>query len=309
VLDGLRAGPLLVLDAGNALFRNGGGASPEDLKRAHLLLSVMGRLGTRAMAVGVRDLSGGADFLAAEARAAGVKALSANLTRDGKRLFEASALLEVGGLRVAVVGVSAPGPIVPGQPRAQAGPTLAAVKAALAALPARELTVVLAATSAADAQQLAEQLSGQVDLVLQSGEFRGTLPPQRVGESDVFLLASGQKGQAVGALTLTFGARGPLLDLSARERDAQQLGFVRSQRVAVEARVSAAARPREKADLEALVASLREREAQLAAAEVPVPPGARTLKLDWVPLSATVVDDPAIKAEVLTVEPTYQGLH
>lgn len=308
MLDGLKGGPLLVLDSGNALFRNGGGASPEDLKRAHLLLSVMGRLGTRAMAVGVRDLSGGAAFLAAETRAAGIRALSANLTREGRRLFEASVVLEVGPLRVAVVGVSAPGPIVPGEARDQAGPTLPAVKAALAALGKRDLTVLLAATSFADAQQLAEQLSGQVDLVLQSGEFRGTIPPQRIGRSEALLLASGQKGQAVGLLTLALGA-GPLLDLSAREREAQQASFVASQRAAAEARLRAATSPGDRADLQAAVAQLRQREAQLALAAAPPPPGARTLKLEWVPLAASVADDPAIKAEVLTVEPSYQGLH
>jgi 2',3'-cyclic-nucleotide 2'-phosphodiesterase (5'-nucleotidase family) len=308
VLDGLRSANLLVLDAGNALFRNAGAATPDDLARARLLLSVMGRLGTRAMAVGARDLSGGPAFLAAQAKAANVKPLSANLTRDGRRVFEAAALVDVGGLKVGLVGVSAPGPIVTGQPAYQAGPTLPAVKAALGSLGPRALTVLLAATSAADAQQLAAQLQGQVDLVLQSGEFRGTVPPARVGESDVFVLASGQKGQALGKLELTLGGRGPLVDLSVRQRDAQQLLFVQQQRARLEERLAAATAPQQRQDLETTLASLRQREAQLAAVP-PLAPGARTLKLDWVLLGQDVADDEAVKAEVLRVEPTYQGQH
>jgi 2',3'-cyclic-nucleotide 2'-phosphodiesterase (5'-nucleotidase family) len=308
VLDGLRTRPLLVLDSGNALFRNAGTATPQDLARAHLVLSVMGRLGTRAMAVGVRDLTGGVDFLGSEARAAGVTPLSANLTRDGKRVFEGAVLVGVGGLTVALVGVSAPGPIVTNQPRYQAGPTVPTVRAALAGLGRRDLTVLLAATSAADARQLAEQLGGAVDLVLQSGEFQGAIPPQRVGQSDVFLLASGQRGQAVGKLELSVG-KGPVVDLSERDRDTQQLAFVRQQLAGVAARLKASSTAREREQLQVLVTSLRAREVELAAATSPPGASARTLKLDWVLLSPEVRDDDAVKAEVLKVEPTYQGQH
>jgi hypothetical protein len=190
----------------------------------------------------------------------------------------------------------------------EAGPTVPAARAALAALGKRDLTVLLAATSAADAAQLAEQLGGQVDLVLQSGEFRGTVPPQRLGPGQAFLLASGQRGQALATVHLALGA-GPWIDLSERERDGQQVTFVRQQQEQVKARLTAARTPKETADLRALLASLHGRELELARLAGPPAPGARTLKLDWVMLSQDVADDPAIKAEVLKVEPTYQGAH
>jgi hypothetical protein len=141
--------------------------------------------------------------------------------------------------------------------------------------------------------------------VVQSGEFRGTQPPQRVEGSDTFVFASAQKGQALGKLTFDPGkGRGPVSDLTAAESDRQQLEFVKGQVSTLEGRLKAAKDPKAKADLERTMQSIRERQAALTRI-VSVPPGARTMKLEWVVLNSSVADDPALKAEVLKIEPTY----
>jgi 2',3'-cyclic-nucleotide 2'-phosphodiesterase (5'-nucleotidase family) len=309
VLDALKGKNLLVLDAGNALFRNAGQAAADDRARAHFVLDVMGRLGTKAMAVSVRDLSAGLDFLLAEAKRSPVKLLSCNLRRAGKAVFEASTVVSVAGLRVAVIGVSAPGPIVIDAPDVVAGPTVDGVKAALGKLGKHDLTIVLAATSFADATQLAQDFKGQVDFVLQSGEFRGTQPPQRVDGSDTFLFASGQRGQAMAKVVFEPGAGpGPVLDKTGVERDRKQLEFVGTQVAKLEARLQAATEPQLKTDLAGTLQTLRDRQAALQKA-IAVEPGQRSLMAEWVVLSTEVKDDAALKQEVLKIEPTYAGAH
>ncbi len=305
VLDAAHGPNVLVLDAGNALFRNAGNASAADLVRARFVLEQMGTLGTKAMAVGVRDLSAGLDFLLSEAKKSPVKLLSCNLQRGGKPVFEASMIVEVAGLKLAIIGVSAPGPIVIGAPDVAAVGTVEAVRAALKKLGKHDVTLVLAASNYADSLELAQQLKGQVDFVVQSGEFRGTQPPQRVEGSDTFVFASAQKGQALGKLTFEPGkGKGPISDLTAAERDRQHLEFVKGQVATLEGRLKAAKDPKARADLERTMQSIRERQAALTKT-VSLPPGARTMKLEWVVLNSSVADDPALKAEVLKIEPTY----
>jgi 2',3'-cyclic-nucleotide 2'-phosphodiesterase (5'-nucleotidase family) len=311
VLDGLKGANLLPLDSGNALFRNAGNATADDRARAHFILDVMGRLGVRAMAVGARDVSAGLEFLQKEAKGSPVKLLSANLRRGGAPVFDASVILDVGGLKVAVVGVSAPGPLVPNAPDVVAEPTVPAVKAAVAKLGKRDVTLVLAASSYADAMQLAVALDGQVDVVLQSGEFRGIQPPQLIDGTGVYLLASGQRGQALGKLRLELGGGGKgFFDLSNAERDRQQLDFIESQLATVDTRIKATKDPGLVGDLKKVRDQMRERQAALKrAVGAPALKGARTIKLDWAVLGADVKDDPALKQEVLKFEPTYAGAH
>lgn len=321
MLKSLEAEGLLVLDSGNALFRAPGVSDAPMKERARFILDVMGRLGTKAMAVGARDLPGGVDFLAQASKASGVKLLSANLKKDGKPPFDASATFTVNGVTVAVVGVTAPGPYAD-LPGVVAEPTLPAVKAALQAgakAPKKpDVTVVLAATSYADALQLAQALKDQVDFVIQSGEFRGSQPPQKVEGGSAYVLASAQKGQALSKLELSLGA-GPatgkdaqagFVDLSSVDRDQQQLAFVDSQLKVLDDRIRAAKDPVGKADLKATRAMLHQRRKVLQkSVDLTVAPTAKTMKQTWLVLGSDVKDDEALKAQVLKFEPTYAGAH
>ncbi|MGV3625385.1 MAG: hypothetical protein ACO1OB_31535 [Archangium sp.] len=306
VLDGLKGENLLVLDAGNALYRNAGNASEADGPRAQLVFDMMKRLGTRAMVVGQRDLSAGVDSLKKLAAGSDVKLLSANLTRDGKPLFDSGVVLDVGGVKVGLVGVSAPGPIAP-DANVTASAPLDAAKAAIKKLGKRDVTVVLAATSYADGMLLSRELKGLTDLVVQSGEFRGTVPPQRVDEASPLLLGSGQRGQALGKATITLGnGKGPLIDLTITAREREQLAYVDGQVKTLEERMAKATDKRARADFNGMLSDLKKRQAELnAAIAKTTPPGARTLDFKWLVLGQDITDDASWKSEVLKIEPTY----
>lgn len=312
MLDGWKSPALLVLDSGNALFANAGVATDADKKRATFVFGVMEELGTRVLVVGQRDLSAGTAFLEQLGKGKKLKLLSANLQRDGKRLFDASVIIEVNGLKVALVGLTAPGPVAPNEPKVMAQPTVESAKAAIAALGPRDLTVVIAATSYADAMQLSTELGASVDFVIQSGEFRGTQPPQRVDEKSAVLLASAQKGQALAKLEVTSpaGAKGAFVDLSIVDRDRQQASFVGDQLKTLDDRLKLA---KDKAAIEQLkqtMAELKKRKAELdAQVSKKIAPGSRTFGFGWTLLGADVADEPKLKARVLEIDPAYSGSH
>lgn len=310
MLTQLGAAHVLGLDSGNALFRNAGVASEDDKARARFVLEVMDELGTRAMAVGQRDLSAGTAFLTELVKGKKLKLLSANLRRGEQRLFDAGVVLDVGGVKVGVIGLTAPGPVVPGEPEVIAAPTVKAATEALGKLGPRDVTVVLAATSYADAAQLSTELK-DVDFVIQSGEFRGTQPPQRMRDDAALLLASGQKGQAMAKLKLSLGAgKGRFVDLNVADRDQQQLEFLRQQVQTLEDRMKAAKDKAGLAQLKGTADDLRRRVKELEATVAKkAGAGAKTAKLEWVIFGQDVADEPTLKARVLKIEPTYAGAH
>lgn len=296
----------LVLDSGNALFRGVGQASEADKRRAAFVLASMGELRTAVLGVGFRDLVAGPEFLSTEARRAKVQLVSTNLELNGKPVFQRSAIIERNGVTVAVLVASGSG-AVPGAEGLVGAPSLPALKAELERLPARDVTVLISAAGYDEAMALGNELSGKIDLVIQSGEFRGTVPPQPV--KDVLLLASGQRGQAVGRLTLTLGApKGRFTDLNEAARDQELLEHLDRQLASLDVRLKAAADAEGKKSLSTLRRDMKARRDEQAK-KVKAVQGARTLKLDWVLLGTDVKDDEALKAKVLEIEPTYSGLH
>lgn len=308
VLESLASSNVLVLDSGNALFPNAGVATEKQKAQAAFVLSVMERLGTRAMAVGQRDLSAGLPYLEELAKHSKVKFLSANLRRAGKAVFEGGVVLDAGGVKVGLVGLTAVGQVAP-ERDVLAEPTVEAARAALKKLGPRELTIVLAATSYADGMQLSTALKGEVDFVIQSGEFRGSQPAQRMDSTSAVLFASSQRGQALAKVELVLGStKGPFIDLSVAERDSQQLKFLGEQVKTLEERIAVAKDKSATRDLLSTLKDLKKRQKELSSgAAEHVSPSARTLKLDWLLLGQDVADDPQLKAEILKYEPTYAG--
>lgn len=310
MLDQLAPANVLVLDSGNALFANAGVATEPEKLRAAFIFGVMGQLGTKVMAVGQRDLSAGLPFLEGLAKSSKLKLLSANLRRGDKPVFEGGVVIDAGGVKVGIVGLTAVGPVAPDKDVA-ALPTLEAARAALKALGPRDVTIVLAATSYADGMQLATELGSEVDFVIQSGEFRGTQPAQRMNETSALLFASAQKGQALAKVELKLGAaKGAFVDLSVADRDQQQNDFLNSQVKMLQERLGAVKDKSIAGDLKKTLGELKQRQKELnASLAKKVAPSAKTVKLEWVLLGPTVADDPKLKAEVLKYEPTYSGSH
>ena len=310
MLDKLAPANVLVLDSGNALFANAGVATEAEKTRAKFVLGVMEQLGTKVMAVGQRDLSAGLPFLQGLAKTSKLKMLSANLERGGKRVFDASVVIDAGGVKVGLIGLTAVGPVAPDKDVMSTG-TVEAARAALKALGPRDLTIVLAATTYADGMQLSTELKNEVDFVIQSGEFRGTQPAQRVDDTSALLFASAQKGQALAKVQVNFGnGKGPFFDLGLSERDRKQAQFVSEQIKTLEERVAAAKDKSAAGELQKTLVEFRKHHKELTAALAKnTAPTARTVQLDWVLLGSDVADDPKIKAEVLKIEPSYAGSH
>lgn len=290
---------MLVLDAGNALFKAPTMADGDAKRRAELIVRAMGEVGTFAMAVGERDLNLGVDFLRAAAEKANVKVLSANLSAAGKRPFPASAVAQVGGARVGVIGVTRPGDFGNG---VTAGPVVASVLAEARKLKGVDAVVVLAAVPYADALQLANEAKGAIDLVIHSHEARGPMPAQK--NEQTYVVSGGERGRMVGKLVLNLAGKGPFLDESEIEREKQLAAMLDRQLSTLEQRLSATKDPEAKRDLQAarvqLLASRKQHEQASSPTRLK---GARTLKLDWLYLGPEVAGDRALEAEVHKLEP------
>lgn len=103
-------GPVLVLDAGDALAADG----RPDAERARLILKAMAATGIDAAAVGEIDLALGWEWLRDEAAKAGVPYLAANLRQEsGEALFPGRKIVEVGGNRVGIFAVLTSGRRLP----------------------------------------------------------------------------------------------------------------------------------------------------------------------------------------------------
>lgn len=297
--------PLLQVDAGNALFASAGSADDKQRARAAFILKTMGELGTAAMAVGPRDLAAGVSFLKASAKGGKLKLLSANLREGSEAPFEGSAMFTVQGVKVGVVGLIAAGPVV-GAPTLTGAPVEEAAQRELGKLKGHvDVTVVLAAMPYADSLALANALSGRADFIIQSGDNRGQVAQAVAG---AYLLGAGDRGRALGEMELKVSGKGPWVDLSAKERDAQLLTMLDDQLKQLQDRLKSATDASTKSALTQTSTEMKKRrDEQAKRVALAVAPSSRTMKLQWKALDSSVVDDEALKKEVLVHEPTYAG--
>lgn len=291
---------MLVLDAGNALWKVGAAADPETSRRAAFVLETMGKLGTAAMAAGARDLTGGAAWLKAQAERAGVRVVSANLVdAHGKRLFPASIVVEAAGKKIAAIGASPAGAFQD----AHGAPIAAAVVAeAKRVRPKVDLVMVLAAIPYADALQLSSDAGSAVDFVFQSHEGRGPGPMQRgVGN---FIVRTGERGRQVGRLAIDIASTGPWLDAQEVERDQQTLAFLDA-RISETKRWSAeASDASRKAAFEETLRQFTQRRNEVSARiQAARTATGRKVALDWVTLTAQFQEDATLAAAVKRIEP------
>lgn len=301
--------PVLVLDAGNALFKlPAKSGDPSEEARAKLLLEQMDAMGTTAMAVGVRDLVLGVDFLKKHGRATKMKLLSANLvTKEGKPAFPASTVATAGELKVGVVGVSPEGMV--GDAVGQ--PPIPAVLAEARRLRQKEkvdVVVVLAAVPFGKARQLAQEGEG-VDFVVQSHEGRG--PGMATRDGLATLIPPGERGRQLARLELSVdGAAGPFKDLSTAGRDQERLKLLSANLARVKERLAAT---KDETTRQALQESMASLEAQRAAVQKTLKGSAtgvaRTHLLSYTQLGADVPSEPGVQKLVEAIEPPGSAHH
>jgi 2',3'-cyclic-nucleotide 2'-phosphodiesterase (5'-nucleotidase family) len=270
----------------------------------------MAKLGTQAMVASSRDLNAGAAFLKTEAAKAKLKVLSANLTENDKPVFDGSTVLTVNSVKLGVVGLSAPGP-VSGHPELKAGELAPAARAELTKLKGKvDLLVLLVSAHTVDALKLGQELKDVApDVIVQSGEARGGLAPQLL-DSGAWMVGAGQKGQAIGKIDLKLDGKGPFHDLGEQKREQESLSHLESQLSQLDERKSKITDPKVMEQFNKTYADVKaRRDEQKQRASVSLAPDARTIDLTWLVLDQTVPDDPALKAEVLKIDPAYSGSH
>jgi 2',3'-cyclic-nucleotide 2'-phosphodiesterase (5'-nucleotidase family) len=312
VLDAERARglPLVLMDAGNALFREPTRqAEPLVQQKAELVLEQMEAQGTVAMAVGERDLSQGLAYLQKATRGPKkkMKLLSANLVdKAGKAPFAASMVVEAGGLKVGVVGVSPEGapagePSLKGRP-----PKEAALAEARKLRQSRkvDVVVVLAAMPYQEAVKLALLANDAVDFVVQSHDVKGMGIGELVG-SHAAVFPAGELGKQVTRLELSVEGPGPSVDLGTATRARKQLQVVEDNLLKAHERLASAKDEQTRGDLTRTIVELEGRMRQLESEmDVKAPKGGRAHQLSYIPLGLVVADDPTLKQRVEQLQPS-----
>jgi len=188
---------VVVLDAGNALNSD----TRKDVNAAsegRITIEAMNVMGYDAMALGPSDLELGVELLRARMAEARFAVLSGNVLVDGAPFAEPYAILETGGLKVAVLGLTAPleAPIDGIEvldPLAAAGEYVPALRRQA------DIVVVLANLGQDVEEQLLESVGG-IDMVIGggSGVPSGNVPR---GETPRWARAGGL-GEYVGVTIL-----------------------------------------------------------------------------------------------------------
>ncbi|HEY7371792.1 MAG TPA: multiheme c-type cytochrome, partial [Polyangia bacterium] len=216
VIDRARAeaDAVLVLDAGDlflpkpASLPDGKRPDPGEIeRRARLLAAAYGRTGTTALLPGERDLALGLPLLRRLARQSHLPLLAANLFgRDGQRLFEADRIVDAGGVKIGLFGVTAPPTPADAAAFAAAGiearDPVAAARAAVADLRARGARLIVALVHAGDGdanRKLVAAVPGIDWAVLGHSGLNLELPEKAGGAR---LLEAMSKGKHVGRLDL-----------------------------------------------------------------------------------------------------------
>ena len=310
-LDAERAAglPVVLLDSGNALFREPRrqeGALVQ--QKAELLLEQMEAQGTAAMAVGERDLSHGLAWLqkATKGPKKKMKLLSANLVdKAGKAPFAASTVLEAGGLKLGVVGVSPEGAI-PGEPGLKGLPPIEAALAEARKLRQSkkvDVVVVLAAVPYQEAMKMGLLAKDAVDFVVQSHDLKGIGIGELVG-SHTAVFPAGELGKQLTRLELSVDGPGPSVDLGVATRARKQLRVVEDNLLKAHERLNSAKDEPTRGELTRTIVELEGRLRQLESElEVKPPAGGRAHQLSYLTLGEAVASDPTLKQRVDKLEP------
>ncbi|MFO0724219.1 MAG: multiheme c-type cytochrome [Myxococcota bacterium] len=298
----------LVLDAGDHFFaaeeldpRD----EPQAIATAELLADALAQTGARAMVVGERDLALGLEPLQALANRAKITLLGSNLldTKSGTTAFSRGIILDQGGLRVGVLGISAPLGRGGGVPRSleRAGLSLdlpgPALIASASALRARGATLIVALLHlpTADARALLAELPDPlVDLAIVGGDRIESPEPELIPPGPAAMVLPGQRGKwiSVASLEVRSGSRGIEL--------ADAAGRAQASIAAIEQRIQEVKTPtRAVADREALLSRLERRRDKLLLERQALKIGERHgLGLRLVAIDAQLPEDAVFQARV-----------
>lgn len=191
---------MVVVDGGGSLLKPGTADDPQRVGKAAIVAAAMHMAGTDAMVISATDWQLGKDVVLRLVAEEQLPALAANLVCDGVAPFAAGKVVERGGRRIGVVGVTdgaVPGCEVSAIPEA--------VTRAMAELGPVDVRVLLLPTEGPRTRELLAQAL-PVDLVFDADPSRLGGDAERVGEA--LVLGTGPRGQRVGLTTLSWRGDG-----------------------------------------------------------------------------------------------------
>jgi hypothetical protein len=206
---------VVVVDAGGSFVKPGPAGDPQQLGKAEIVAAAMKLGGIDALTLSASDWSLGADAVFTLVRSKELPVLAANLVCDGARPFPASVVVERGGRRIGVVGLT--DGVVPG---CEVEDARAALERAVGELGEVDVTVALLPFEAHVSRKVLEPALG-VNLALDLQSSRIGVDSEVLGGA--LMLGSGPRGQRVGLATLSWrdGATGWVVDAGADRTDAE----------------------------------------------------------------------------------------
>lgn len=248
-----KEGPLLVLEGGLSLGPPTAPASEVDLAqrkiKAELIAASFAADGLDAMALGAADWALGVPFVRGLVAEHHLPVLAANLTCDGQKPYPGSVVLEQGGRKIGVVGVTT-GPVEgcevsdPGAALRDTAVTLAGVDVVVALAPLEnEREIVSLAQPDASAPPLG------VDLALDS---RGRPATAGVDQKNgTWFFGAGSRGKWVGFLELQPVPEGKgWTSPDGTKKEEVRLGMLKDRYASMDGRIAAAQSPELKRRLE-----------------------------------------------------------
>ncbi len=198
------ATPLLLMDSGNLFFKDSllpAEGIPQWKVKARRIVDAYNHMGYHALAIGTVDLALGAGELKELETRSAFPFLSANLREKatGKPPFQPSAIVEITGKKVGILGLTSMGSAAEVSPLEILDPFATAKEMVAHLRPQCNVLVALTTLSASDAERLAEEVEG-IDIVIGGTRVDPIASFRRVGKTVV--AQSSLKGAEMGVIFL-----------------------------------------------------------------------------------------------------------
>jgi nitrate/TMAO reductase-like tetraheme cytochrome c subunit len=172
------------------------------------IVTAYNKMSFAGVGIARQDLAAGLPFLLALQKKASFPWLSANLLSrtERKPWFKPHALITTGGMRTAIIGLTGPGTddLLPKKDNAVIAPWEEVLPQELAQLRGRAgMTILLSSYPSAINKKIAEA-HPEIHLILQGGDSRGNMPPERV--NNTLITQVEPQGKSVGILEVHWNA-------------------------------------------------------------------------------------------------------
>ena len=203
---------VLALDSGALLFKDEKLSSDQ---REQLTVTAQGitaaynKMSFAALGIARQDLAAGLPFLLAVQKKSNFPWLSANLLSrtERKPWFKPHTLITIGGMRIAIIGLTAqePDSLFTEKDNAVIAPWEEVLPKEIAQLRGRaDMTILLSSFPAAINRKIAEA-HPEIHLILQGGSSQGNVPPERVNNTLITQVEA--QGKSVGILEVQWNAQ------------------------------------------------------------------------------------------------------